>query len=497
MTINTRKLWRKLALAALVGGAAGGGIAWSRGGAEPPREDAAEVALAPMSVAAADVPAPGPLPAETAPPPLAPVPVPPLPSVPVPKALPADILPVGAVVSDGTPPVVPAAAMLPIAIPPVPQVPSLPPVPAPVVPAIPLLSPAPETTALRLPVAPAPRESRKSAFAVPVYRPSDPEPLFPFPVPEKPLSKPSPPTLEPPVQLPPLPPSETAGKPLAPVPPLVAPAPPAPPAKSTGLAKPVPAVKSDFNLRPGYAGNSVKLEPSAARQTPAAAPLIEPKRSDFPVRPDTPAAAPGDNPMKFRQTALAALIGGACALASDASAAYPVPPLSVAPTSPVVQDTTKDKTKNKTVEDRLEAIEKKLDRFTELLDGRRDSDGYPLSSDPGLVADLKKLKDDVAKLRQDLDGVQKKSTSLSPGTPGAGTPGAATPAMGTVKIINDYPVEITMMVNNGTYRVAPKAELTVHVPVGEFSYQLLNSGASLTPTRAVITEKEPIRLRVR
>jgi hypothetical protein len=201
--------------------------------------------------------------------------------------------------------------------------------------------------------------------------------------------------------------------------------------------------------------------------------------------------------MKIRQTALAALIGGACALASDASAAYPVPPLPVAPASPVVQDTTKDKSKNKTVEERLDAIEKKLDRFTELLDGRRDSDGYPIMSDPGLVADLKEIKNNVAKLRLDVDSLQPKSRSFSPAAPGTATPGAASQAMGTVKIINDYPVEITMMVNNGTYRVAPKAELTVHVPVGEFTYQLLNSGASLTPTRAVITEKEPVRLRVR
>ena len=193
--------------------------------------------------------------------------------------------------------------------------------------------------------------------------------------------------------------------------------------------------------------------------------------------------------MKLRQTALAALIGGACALASEASAAYPIPPLAVAPTSPVVQD----KTKDKTVEQRLEDIEKKIAEFGEILKGRRDSEGFPIESDPGLVAELKNLQNEVARLNTQIEAM-KTTTAQRPATPGAGT---AQPTMGTVLIINEYPVEITMMINNRTYRVAPRTELKVPVPVGEFTYQLLNSGTSLTPTRAVVTEKDVIKLRVK
>ncbi len=46
---------------------------------------------------------------------------------------------------------------------------------------------------------------------------------------------------------------------------------------------------------------------------------------------------------------------------------------------------------------------------------------------------------------------------------------------GTVKIINEYPVEIPIIVNTTSYRVAPNKVLDVEVPAGDFSYQLITT----------------------
>ncbi|MDB5308771.1 MAG: hypothetical protein JWO38_2973 [Gemmataceae bacterium] len=202
-----------------------------------------------------------------------------------------------------------------------------------------------------------------------------------------------------------------------------------------------------------------------------------------PTKPDTTATTPGDIPMNLKQSAIAAAIGGALAFAPATPAvAFPIP---AKPTSPVAADPPKEKT----VEERLKDIDTKLSRLTELMDGKKDRDGFPLPSDPGLLAEVRRLKDDVASLDKQLKEM-KSSTSLRP---------AADPmtGKGTVRVVNDYPVEIRIAVNNTTYTVAPNTKLDIPVPVGEFSYQLLNAGANLTPTRSPIKEKEVVTLRIK
>jgi Skp family chaperone for outer membrane proteins len=284
-------------------------------------------------------------------------------------------------------------------------------------------------------------------------------------------------------------------------------APPAPPIQPPEPPQPVSPARSDFNLRPGNGGNSVNYGGTipVTNSKPPTAPLGTYEKYEFslPARPDpipratdqpgstgpdTDATAPGDHIMNLKQTALATAIGGALAFAPATSpAAFPVPPLAVPPTSPVVQDANKDKT----VEQRLEDIEKKIDEFTELLRGRKDSQGFPLESDPGLVTEMRQLKDEIDKLRKQIEEMQKTTTALRPqaADPKAGK--------GTVRIVNDYPVEITMVVNERSYRVAPNAKLEIDVPAGEFTYQLLNAGVNLTPTRTTVEEKKVVTLRVK
>jgi hypothetical protein len=52
-------------------------------------------------------------------------------------------------------------------------------------------------------------------------------------------------------------------------------------------------------------------------------------------------------------------------------------------------------------------------------------------------------------------------------------------------------------VNSTSFTVAPGTKLDIPVPVGEFTYQLLNAGANLTPTRSPVKEKEVVTLRIK
>ena len=190
--------------------------------------------------------------------------------------------------------------------------------------------------------------------------------------------------------------------------------------------------------------------------------------------------------MNLKHTAVAAVIGGALALMpATPAAAFPVPARPFAPAVPVAADPPK-----KTPEERLDDIEKKLTDLIELVKGKKDSQGFAIQSDPGVVAEVKRLKDEVAALKTQLEAM-KGSTSLRPPVP---DPMAG---KGIVRVVNDYAVEITIVVNNNSYRVPPSTKLDITVPMGEFTYQLLNAGANLAATRSPIKEKEVVTLRIK
>ena len=64
-----------------------------------------------------------------------------------------------------------------------------------------------------------------------------------------------------------------------------------------------------------------------------------------------------------------------------------------------------------------------------------------------------------------------------------------------MKVVNEYPVEISMVINDKSHRIAPGKVLEVKVPAGDFSYQLLQSGAAAT--RSAIKDKETVTLRIK
>jgi hypothetical protein len=198
---------------------------------------------------------------------------------------------------------------------------------------------------------------------------------------------------------------------------------------------------------------------------------------------DTIARPLGDDSMTSKQTAFAAVIGGVLALA-------PATPVSA--TSLRMKPTADAKDK-KTVDERLTEIEKRLETLTEAIKGRKDSDGTTLQSDPGLIVEVKKLRDEVYMLKGQIAAIQN-STSLRPAATGPADPMAG---KGTIRVINDYPVEITIVINEKSYRVGANTESKVTVPAGEFSYLLLSSGVAGAATKSSLKEKEVVTLRIK
>ncbi len=246
--------------------------------------------------------------------------------------------------------------------------------------------------------------------------------------------------------------------------------------------------------------------------------LPAPAKNEFPniiAKPDTTELTSGDGKMTaLTRTAAAAVIGGMMvapvtpniAIAAPAAPITPILPSAVAPVVPIQADNPVDSAElKKQLEEsnnKLSTIQDQLKQLTELLNGKKDEKGFPLPSDPGVVAEMKQLRDRLSQIEKDLANV-KSQTSLRPSTGGTGStspiPGATVvdpkTGKGTVRVVNEYPVQISIVVNGTSYRIAPSKSLDVDVAAGDFTYQLLESGAAAT--KSVIKEKETVTLRIK
>jgi hypothetical protein len=207
--------------------------------------------------------------------------------------------------------------------------------------------------------------------------------------------------------------------------------------------------------------------------------------------PNLTAPTPGDITVRsLNQSIAAAVLGGVLlAPATPARAQLPIPlPNTIGQQTELAELKKQVDESNKKLAD----IQKDLKSLTELLNGRRDKDGFPIETSPGIVSELKKLTDRLAAVESELNKV-KGTTALRPGT----TPTTPDPraGKGTVRIVNEYPVQISIVVNGTSYRIAPTKTQDIEVPAGEFTYQLLESGAA--STKSVIKEKETVTLRIK
>lgn len=425
-------------------------------------------------------------------------------------------------------PAVPGAAA-PLPVPPVPAAPTvaLPPVPSIEPPVAAPRIPDPTTVgADKLALPPVPAPATPAGAVVP---PIPSVELPALPTPPKPDVKP----VVPPPALPTLP-GNTIEPPKLPVPPVVPPVAPVgpgspvvpmlpapteltptpPPIKPTGPVPPLLPVKPDSDLKPTIPGNTLNppvspvapaipiTPPGTGRETPGT-PVDRPKPTDppfgttdkfvFPLPTPQVPHHRDDTMLNITTSAAFAFLGGALLAAEQAKALPMLPPapLGALPVANARGDAETDKLKAdlKTANDKIAELEKQVKKLTEALNGKVDDKGFRLESDPGAVEEIKRLKNRIAELDTELKTLKGQTTLKPP------VPPIQEIKKGIVKVINEYPVEIAIVINEKSYRVAPGTKLEVEVPLGEFTYQLLQSGAP--PTKSVIKEKEPVTLRIK
>ena len=423
-------------------------------------------------------------------------------------------------------PVVVPAATLPVPVPPVPvqpvsgpraldagltggdrsalpAVPPLPTVPPGALPALPTAPAAPDAKPLAPPTPGAPAVPALPPLPMNVEPPKAPAAVTPMPAVEPPKA---------PVT------------PAAPMPaalPLPAPAPltpSAPPAKSADPARPLSPAKSDSDLKPINPANTLNPTvapavpvmpplPGTGRETPAM-PVDRSKAPEpsfisptdkyvFPVKPVVPdprvPTQRDDTMLNLTTTAAFAVLGGAM-LAVEKANPPTVPPKAVTPMVAVPlkaddPEVAKLKTDLASANTKIEALEKQVKRLEALLTGKKDELGILVNpKEPGAVAEVTALKDKIAAMQKEIESL-KTQTALKPAVAPEAKP------RGTVKVVNEYPVDISMVINDKSYRIAPGSKLDVDIPAGDFTYQLLQSGAAAT--KSVIKDKETVTLRIK
>lgn len=90
-----------------------------------------------------------------------------------------------------------------------------------------------------------------------------------------------------------------------------------------------------------------------------------------------------------------------------------------------------------------------------------------------LAKELKDSKDEMTALRQQLDLLQRDVASLKSGA--APRVAFSSPAtLGRIRLVNTFPSQMTVIVNERSYRLAPGADQVLeNIPAGQFTYQVL------------------------
>ncbi len=115
--------------------------------------------------------------------------------------------------------------------------------------------------------------------------------------------------------------------------------------------------------------------------------------------------------------------------------------------------------------------------------------------------DVSKFEEAIARLETKLTDMNKTTTTQKPDATAKPMPGpvAGGPALfvskATVRIVNEYPVPISMMVNGTSHRVEPSSSKSVEIPAGSYSYELLHAGSQATT--ATIKENDSVTLRIK
>lgn len=263
-----------------------------------------------------------------------------------------------------------------------------------------------------------------------------------------------------------------------------------PPNYSLQLTKPSHILKPMEPVAPFVAMPTAQVVETA----PAPKPIVEPAPEVSNTK-----IAPGEfiMPLSLRRIALSTIVGAtlmvAPVFADNLDKKDDTTKQEFAKTNALIAEMKRDLADLKAKE--LASIKKEIDALKEsnkqtqiFLEGGSDKG----SATDGLLKKMTRLEETLAAVDKKL---QLLDTKLSASTRTASSSPESAKAiveMGSVKIVNDYEVEISIVVNGKAFRIDPKETKNIDIPVGSLKYQLLGSGSSET-TRTV-KDKEIVTL---
>ena len=264
--------------------------------------------------------------------------------------------------------------------------------------------------------------------------------------------------------------------------------PPGPPLEIAPLAPPEKSVESPTLALPSPPGNPLQLPVGKNTLIPVA-PL--PPAIAVPTVAAPPEIAP--MPLSLRQMTLAAIAGTSLMTAPTSAREEPDKKVAPAVVPAKAEDVAALKTQLDELKTTVEELKKTTRSLRDVVEGSADK-GAP---DDSLVKMVKKLETTLGALDRKMQEIERKQVELSTRTVEK-TPIVPTPMpspKATVRIVNEYPVEISMLVNGTPHRVEAGKTKDVSIDPGALKYQLLTSG--LSEVASAIKDGETITLRVR
>jgi len=130
----------------------------------------------------------------------------------------------------------------------------------------------------------------------------------------------------------------------------------------------------------------------------------------------------------------------------------------------------------RSVADQLQQIQASIDKLhAQFDDGLRAVNGNILNTDIKAERALRRIADleqEIAALHGQMDQLQQRlrtANSIS-----AYGPLDSTPRSSRVRLVNEYVLDVAVVVNGVSYHLRPSDQRTVDVPAGTFSYEVLN-----------------------
>lgn len=137
---------------------------------------------------------------------------------------------------------------------------------------------------------------------------------------------------------------------------------------------------------------------------------------------------------------------------------------------------------------RLKAVTKDAD---EAVFGKKDGKGT--GADAGLLARFAKMEDDLKRLDETLKRIEGRLSEMAKTSTSGFGPTA--PTKSSVRIVNDYPTDMTLILNRASHRLAPGEIKTIEVPSGSYTYELLVPGGH--PVTSTLKDGETVTLRIK